>query len=431
MHAAKILVVDDEPGVREALENILRDEGYEVASVASGEACLERLETAPCDLVLLDVWLPGMDGLETLVHMEERRVDTVVVMISGHGTIETAVRATKLGAFDFVEKPLSLEKTLLVVRNALQQRALERRNRRLLEQLARDTEILGRSGEAARLREAVEAASRSEAPVLLCGEGGTGRETLARRIHALGARSGEAFVDVACAALDSRTAAAVLFGGGEERGRVELARGGSLFLEEVGALDVGLQRRLAAELDQRGLGAPNVRVLASAGPQGAGLVPELRRVLDVIRIDVPALRERREDILILAERFLKQLCAEYGRGPKRLAPDAVAALRAYAWPGNIRELHNVIERVVLLVPGETIVRRDLPAGLGGASETCPEDLYGEFPSLAEGLAAFERYAIRRALESCRGDRAAAARRLGIPLGRLSERMRELGIETSA
>src|SRR5262245_33787395 len=210
MAAENILVIDDEPGVRDALEDILRDEGFTVATAASGEEGLEALEVNKFDAVLLDVWLPGIDGLETLIRLRQRHVDSEVVMISGHGTIETAVRATKLGAFDFVEKPLSLERTLLVLRNALRQRWLEKRNRRLVEQLNRDTEIVGHSAAAQRLRAEVGAAATSDAPVLICGERGSGREAVARRIHSTGPRAGEAFVDLPCGALDAQAGAGAL-----------------------------------------------------------------------------------------------------------------------------------------------------------------------------------------------------------------------------
>ena len=265
----RILVVDDEPGVRGALEGILQDEGFDVATATSGEEGIEKLSEGGIDAVLLDVWLPGIDGIETLTELRERGIDAEVVMISGHGTIETAVRATRLGAFDFIEKPLSLEKTLLVIRNALRQRRLERRNRRLLEQLDRDTEVLGSSAAAESLRQRVAAAAGTDAPVLLCGESGSGRETAARRIHASGPRSGEAFVGVPCAALDAPTAEQTLWGGADRRGLIALADRGSLFLDEAERLDPAIQSRLAAVFDRGRQHAPDVRLLASTGPDPA------------------------------------------------------------------------------------------------------------------------------------------------------------------
>ncbi len=426
MKAENILVVDDEPGVRDALEDILRDEGFIVATAASGEDGLEALEVNRFDAVLLDVWLPGIDGLETLIQLRRKNVDSEVIMISGHGTIETAVRATKLGAFDFVEKPLSLERTLLVLRNALRQRRLEKRNRRLLEQLTRDTEILGASAASERLRAQVAVAATSEAPVLIRGERGSGRETVARRIHSAGTRSGEPFVDIPCGALDGDAAAAALFGSAEQPGRLRLAEGGILFLDDVERLDRSIQQRLAATLDVRSDAAPNVRLLGSAGADPAELEPSLRQLLEVVRIDVPPLRERREDIPLMAGRFIRDLSREYGRDEKRLRPGAVAALQAYDWPGNVRELHNLIERLLLMSASDEIDVDDLPEELGGPAGPA-EDLYREFGSLAEGVETFERYYVRRVLTEERGDLLGTARRLGVSAPTLESRMKALGI----
>ena len=338
MAGEKILVVDDEPGVRTALERILSDEGYGVTTVGSAEDGLEAVDRGEFDAILLDVWLPGMDGLEALKQLSERRSDAEVVMISGHGNIETAVRATKLGAFDFVEKPLSLEKTLLVLRNALNRRRLEQRNRQLLEQLARHIEIIGDSVPALQLREQAEVAAATDAPVLLCGEPGSGRETVARRIHSAGQLADGAFVGVPCGALDSKTAESTLFGAAGESGRMHMAARGSLFLEDVQRLDRTLQRKLASHLDVHAKSRWPLRVLASTGPDLEGLDESLRQRLEVIRISVPALRERRDDVPLLAERFIADLAREYGRRPKQLAPDCLLALKTHDWPGNVAEL---------------------------------------------------------------------------------------------
>jgi len=412
--------------VRSALEGILRDEGFEVQSAASGEEGLEAMASSRFDAVLLDIWLPGRDGIETLVEMRDRRVDAEVVMISGHGTIETAVRATRLGAFDFIEKPLSLERTLLVLRNALRQRRLERRNRKLLEQLERDTEVLGRSAAAERIRAGIAAAAASDAPVLIVGERGSGRELVARRIHASGSRGGEAFVGVPCGALDGTAAAAALFGGAHAPGRIVLADGGTLFLEDADRLDAGVQSRLAAALARGVADAPDVRVVASVGPEAQALGPDLAPVLEVLRVEVAPLRERREDVPLLAERFLRDLSREYGKPDKRFAPDSLAALVRHDWPGNVRELRNLVERVVLLVPGERIEAGDLPEALGGRRPPS-EDLYRDFATLAEGVETFERYYVRRILAETRGDRAATAARLGLSPDVLGRRMGQLGL----
>lgn len=420
----RILVVDDEPGVRTALHGILSDEGYAVTAVETAEAALEALDAAAFDAILLDVWLPGMDGLEALTQMGERRTDAAVVMISGHGNIETAVRATKLGAFDFVEKPLSLEKTLLVLRNALRQRGLEQRNRRLLEQLARQTQIAGHSAAAIKLREEVEIAAGSDAPVLICGAPGSGREGVARRIHSSGPRADGAFVAVPCGALDAPAVEAALFGSGEDAGRIGLASGGTLFLEDVDRLAPPLQRKLASVLGAQVREQAPARILASTTDGAPVLESPLRRRLDVIRIAVPRLGERRDDIPLLAERFITDLAREYGREPKRLSPECLLALKAHEWPGNVAELANLMERVLLYAKSDVVQMSDLPEELGGAGGEV-EDLYRDFGSLDEGLRAFARHHIRRVLLEEREDKPNAARRLGLTLEQLESRLEGL------
>ena len=415
----RILVVDDEPGVRTALKGILGDEGFQVETAETGEAGLERLTEGEFDAVLLDIWLPGADGLETLRRLRERNLDPAVVMISGHGTIETAVRATKLGAFDFIEKPLSLERTLLVLRNALRQRRLERMNHRLLEQIARDTEITGNSVAADALRRAVEIAAESDAPVLIVGPHGSGRETVARRIHGTGRRPDAPFVEIPGAALDGHATDAVLFGSGGDAGRIELAAGGCLFLEDVDRLEPATQRRLAAVLDDRARREPSIRVLASAVAPALG--DELSQFVDVIRIDVPPLRRRVEDLPLLAERFMRDSAKEYAREPKRLTPEALEILTAWDWPGNIRELRNLMERLLLFVDAEQIRAADLPAPMAKGSSA--RDLYGHFDNLDAGILEFERYHLTRALEESSGDEALAAARLGLDPAELRTRLR--------
>ena len=408
MTRESILVVDDEPGVRSMLEAILKDEGYAVTSVGTGEDGVSAATGRAFDALLLDVWLPGIDGIETLSRLKAGGVDAEVVMISGHGTIETAVKATKLGAFDFVEKPLSLEKTLLVLRNALRQRRLEKRNRSLLDQLARDTEILGDSEAVRRVRRETEAAAASEAPVLICGEPGSGRETVARHVHTASRRADQAFVHVACASVAGGAGASILFGSEAALGRLALAERGSVFLEDVDTLPAELQGAIAAWLSLH----PDVRVIATAAGDPVGLKPPLRAHIEVVRIMTAPLRMRREDIAFLATRFLRDLAREYGRPEKRLSPDTLAALSRHEWPGNVRELRNVVERALLFAPADEIQVSDLPFELGGATLAI-EDLYAPFPSLADGQKAFERYFLRRALRENKGDIEAAARQAGI------------------
>ena len=417
MTRESILVVDDEPGVRSMLEAILKDEGYGVTAVGTGEDGIAAATSRPFDAMLLDVWLPGIDGIETLSRLKGRGIDAEVVMISGHSTIETAVKATKLGAFDFVEKPLSLEKTLLVLRNALRQRRLEKRNRSLLDQLTRDTEILGDSEAARKVRREAAAAAASDAPVLVCGEIGSGRETIARHVHSTSRRVDQPFVHVACGAVVGAAGTAALFGDDAKPGRLGLAERGSLFLEDVDLLPREAQGMLAAWVS----GRPDVRVIATAAADPVGLVSPLLEQVDVVRITTAPLRERREDIAYLATRFLRDLAREYGRPEKRLTPDALAALRRHDWPGNLRGLRNAVERLLLLAPGAEIQASDLPSELGGAG-LLAEDLYAEFPSLADGLAAFSRFFLRRALRDEQGDLESAARRAGISAAEFAQRI---------
>ena len=266
----------------------------------------------------------------------------------------------------------------------------------------------------------VEVATESDAPVLISGERGSGRETVARRIHAGSLRPSAPFVETPCSALDDLAAERALYGGQERRGRIALASGGSLFLEDVERLPAKLQRRLAATLLERSQREPGLRVLACVSSPD-DLDPELQQFLAVLRVDVPSLRERREDIPLLAERFMREIAAEYGREPKRLSPDCLAALRSHSWPGNVRELGNLMEGLLLATAGETVTVQDLPEELGGAG-SLTEDLYREFGSLEEGSRAFERYYITRVRTEAGGDDRAAAKRLGLSVAELKKRV---------
>src|SRR5215469_11925449 len=377
-----ILVVDDEPGVRSSLSGVLRDEGYSVESVSSGEACLDRLTRGPVDLIVLDVWLPGLDGLATLARLRERQVDAQVVLISGHGNIESAVRAIKMGAFDFVEKPLSLEKTVLVIRNALRQRRLEAENKALRARVDRTQTMVGESYAMRQLREQVAMAAPTNGRVLIYGENGTGKELVARTIHALSRRRHATFVEVNCAAIPEELIESELFGHvrgaftgavADRRGKFEVADGGTIFLDEIGDMSVKTQAKVLRVLQEQTMepvGGTNritvdARVLAATNKDlqaeiKAGQFREdLYFRLNVIPIFVPPLRERQEDIPLLADHFMAELAQEYGRRLKRLDVGAIRTLQRYAWPGNVRELRNVIERLMIMVPGDAIITSDL------------------------------------------------------------------------
>src|SRR5690348_1726877 len=351
-----ILVVDDEPGVRAALVGVLRDEGYAVEAVATGEACLDRVTRAPIDLIILDVWLPGMDGLATLARLRERQVDAQVVLISGHGNIESAVRAIKMGAFDFVEKPLSLDKTVLVVNNAMRQRRLEAENRALRARVDRTQTMVGESYAMRQLREQVAMAAPTNGRVLIYGENGTGKELVARTIHALSRRRSGAFVEVNCAAIPEELIESELFGHvrgaftgavADRRGKFEIASGGTLFLDEIGDMSVKTQAKVLRALQEQvvePVGGQqsvkvDVRVIAATNKlladeiRGGRFREDLFFRLNVIPISVPPLRERGDDVLRLADHFMAEFATEYGRRPKRLAPDASGAFTRYGWPG--------------------------------------------------------------------------------------------------
>jgi two-component system nitrogen regulation response regulator NtrX len=445
-----ILVVDDEAGVRSALGGVLGDEGYDVESVASGEACLDRLARGPVDVVILDIWLPGMDGLATLARLRERRVDAEVIMISGHGNIESAVRAIKMGAFDFVEKPLSLEKTVLAVRNALRQRQLEAENRALRATVDKRLTMVGESYLMAQLREQVAMAAPTNGRVLIYGENGTGKELVARTIHAMSRRRHGTFVEVNCAAIPEELIESELFGHvkgsftgavADRRGKFELADGGTLFLDEIGDMSVKTQakvlRALQEQVVERVGGSASirvdVRVLAATNKElpaeiRAGRFREdLYFRLNVIPIFVPPLRDREADISMLADHFMAELAREYGRRAKRFDASALAKLRAYRWPGNVRELRNVIERLMIMVPGDVITAPDLAFLDGSVAEPSPAASAAPEASLHDAREQFERDYILRALAAQNGNISRTAEVLDVERSNLYRKMRAFGI----
>jgi two-component system nitrogen regulation response regulator NtrX len=445
-----ILIVDDEAGVRAALAGVLRDESYDVDVVESGEACLEQVGRRTYDLILLDIWLPGIDGLVTLERLRDRRLDAPVIMISGHANIESAVRATKLGAFDFIEKPLSLEKTVLAVRNALRQRQLEAENRALRARVDRRYAMVGDSQVMRALREQIAMAAPTNGRVLISGENGTGKELVARHVHAFSQRRGGPFVEVNCAALPEELIESELFGHikgaftgavGDRRGKFDQANGGTLFLDEVGDMSLKMQAKVLRALQEQviepvgGQGSVrvDVRVLAATNKD---ITEEIRRGrfredlffrLNVIPIFVPPLRERDDDVLRLAEHFIAEFSQEYGRRHKTLAPDAIDMLRTYRWPGNVRELRNVIERLIIMVPGHVIDAADLsflsPPPAPAAETRSPATVQPLFDARDE----WERAYILGALSAYGGNISKTAEGLGLERSNLYKKMRGLGI----
>jgi two-component system nitrogen regulation response regulator NtrX len=445
--AATILIVDDESGIRESLGALLRDEGYEIEAVESGEECLERIGLRNFDLILLDVWLKKMDGLNTLEQIQSRDGAPMVVMISGHGNIETAVRATKLGAFNFIEKPLSLEKVVLVVRNALEYLRLESENRRLRAELEEKHQILGSSVPMKALRQQIALTAPTNGRVLIYGESGTGKELVARALHASSSRESMPFVEVNCAAIPEELIESEMFGhrkgsftgASEDKvGKFLKANGGTLFLDEVGDMSLKTQSKVLRVLEEQrveplGSNTPitvDVRVIAATNKK---LEEEIGRNafredlfyrLNVIPFYVPALRDRIEDIPILAAHFLKAFCEEYGKKQKEFSAPAMDVLLSYPWPGNVRELKNLVERLVIICPSPRIEPHHLPPELFRGASKSPQKPY---ESLHEARSAYEREFVLRKLEENRWNMTKAAQVLGLERSHLYRKMRSLGI----
>ncbi len=449
MRRARVLVVDDEPGIRQALCGVLEDEGYLSEAVATAEEALDEIRRRLYEVVLLDIWLPGMDGIEALARIQDlpEADRPVVVMISGHGTIETAVKATKMGAFDFLEKPLSLQRVCVVVKNAIEHRRLALEVGRLRES-AEPYRIIGESVPMKALRRQIALMAGTNGRVLIYGESGTGKELVAHAIHAMSPRASEPFVEVNCAAIPEDLIESELFGhrkgaftGATEDkiGKFQRADGGTLFLDEVGDMSLKTQAKVLRVLDEQRfepVGASesvqvDVRVIAATNKnleeeiERGNFREDLFYRLNVIPFYVPPLRERREDIPLLADYFLKQFATAYGRKPKELTPDAYRLLQEYSWPGNVRELKNLMERIVIMNPQTRIEARHIPLSPGRrAAARTPE----RFASLEEVRRAAEREYILKKLEETGGNVTRAAELLGLERSHLYRKMRALGIE---
>ena len=444
-----ILIVDDEPAIRQSLKDVLEDEGYRVAAADGGEACLEILRKHSVDVVLLDVWLPGMDGLQTLVKIRDLEDAPEVIMISGHGTIETAVKATKLGAYDFLEKPLSLEKTLILLKHALDAKRLRTENRDLKKQFAPKHTIVGESVPMKALRQQIQIMAPTNGRVLIYGESGTGKEMVSHAIHFHSLRNDQTFVEVNCAAIPEDLIESELFGHSkssfpaatsEKEGKFQKADGGTLFLDEIGDMSLKTQSKVLRTLEEQRFSpvgsdetiTVDVRVIASTNKD---LEEEISRGnfredlfyrLNVIPFSVPPLRERKEDVPLLARHFLKEFSAAYGRRAREITDDSIETLMRYSWPGNVRELRNVIERIVIMNPTTNrFERKHLPPlvyrdGTRRTSST-------EFTSLHEARSAYERDYILKKLDEHHGNVSRTAEVLGLERSHLYRKMKSLGI----
>jgi two-component system nitrogen regulation response regulator NtrX len=444
-----ILIVDDERAIQASLRGVLEDEGYRVSAVGSAEEAVARAQDEPPDLVFLDIWMPGMDGLEALAEIKRLHPETAVVMISGHGTIETAVKATKLGAYDFIEKPLSLEKTLLAAARALEHGRLERENRDLREQLERGQQIVGRSRLIEALRQEIAIAAPTNGRVLIQGENGSGKELVARAIHAQSARRDGPFVEVNCAAIPEELIESELFGHergaftgalARRRGRFELAHGGTLFLDEVGDMSLKTQAKVLRVLEEQAferVGGKetirvDVRVLAASNQNLQDQIAQGRFREDlfyrlaVIPIEVPPLRQRHEDIPLLVEHFIRLFSGENAKRPKTISVEALAYFLSYDWPGNVRELRNMVERLVIMTPGDVIGPEALPPPLRPRDPAGEEDSQRE-RTLKEAREAFERAYILSELRLLDWNMTKTAQKLGIERSHLYRKLKIYGI----
>jgi two-component system nitrogen regulation response regulator NtrX len=450
LKATRILIVDDEPGIRESLKGVLEDEGYACETAESGEACLQELARHSYDAVLLDVWMGGMDGLETLARIQEKPLEDrpEIVIISGHGTIETAVKATKLGAFDFLEKPLTIDKVMVVLNNAVQQRRMELELNRLKESGDAKLRIIGESVPMKALRQQLGLMAATNGRVLIFGESGTGKELIAHAIHAASARAQEAFVEVNCAAIPEELIESELFGHrrgslagalDDKIGKLQKADGGTLFLDEVGDMSLKTQAKVLRAFDEQRfepVGASesiqvDVRVVASTNKnleeeiERGNFREDLFYRLNVIPFHVPPLRERIEDVRLLADHFLREFTTAYGRKPKTLTEDALRVLEEYPWPGNVRELRNLMERIVIMNPQTGIDARHIP--LDRSRRAVFDRPMERFGSLQEVREAAERDYISKKLEEAKGNVTRAAELLGLERSHLYRKMKALGI----
>jgi len=450
-----ILIIDDEANIRISLAGILEDEGFDTREAASGDEGLEAVRKDPPDLVLLDIWMPGIDGMETLKRLKESHPFLPVIMMSGHGTIETAVKATKMGAYDFIEKPLSLEKILVTVANALAMSRLREENRSLRTLVAQDHVMVGNAGIMKSLREQVLLIASSDAPVLITGESGTGKELAARLIHLNSPRRANPFVELNCAGIPDELIDSELFGHekgafpgamARKKGRLDLAAGGTLLLDRIETLPVRTQAKLLRLLREHvfervggvQLLEAEVRVIAAAVRpleveiREERFLDELFYALNVVSLAVPRLRERQEDIGPLTEHFLALYSRREGKERKQAAPEVMARLAAYDWPGNVRELKNIVERLVIMTRGGVIEMGNLPLFLRERGAETPKELVPDgTASLREARERFEREYITRTLEGCGWDVSRAARELEVERSLLFRRIKGYGIEVAS
>lgn len=443
---ATVLVVDDEASILDSLTGILEDEGYEVITASSGEDALVQYASACPDLILLDVWMPGMDGVETLIQLRKKNEGIPVIMISGHSNIDIAVQAIKMGAYDFLEKPLSLDKVLILVKRAIEMQKLAKENVALKSSIAQKWEIIGNNPRMITLKEVIMKAAVSQGRVIILGESGSGKELVARALHNGSDRSEKSFIEVNCAAIPQELIESELFGHEKgsftgafeaKKGKFELADEGTLFLDEIGDMSLATQAKVLRVLEtqefQRVGGSRkikvNVRLIAATNKdleeeiQRSNFREDLYFRLNVIPIEVPSLRERKDDIPLLVDYFLKNFADQYGQKPKKVSKATLEALKSYDWPGNVRELKNIIERFVIMNPSEVIDEKVFQSFKGAKSD------YTAYNTLREAREQFEKDFILKKLQENSWNISKTAEELEIERSNLHRKIKSLGIET--
>ena len=446
----KILIVDDEVSILQSLSGILGDEGYEVILAACGEEGLERAKKDQPDLIILDIWMPGTDGITVLEEIKKLYPLIPVMIISGHGTIETAVKATRMGAFDFIEKPLSIERVLVSIQNAIEFSRLEEENRLLRKKS--DRRIIGESAAVSNLRDQIRRVAPSNSTVLVTGENGTGKELAARMIHLLSRRSARPMIEVNCAAIPEELIESALFGhekgaftGAYEKhkGKFDSANGGTLFLDEIGDMSNRTQAKILRIIQEQvfervGGSHPvevDVRIVAATNKdlqkemELGRFRQDLYHRLNVIPIFVPPLRDRLDDIPLLVENFANEIASESALGKKKIDSSIYPILQEYSWPGNIRELRNLIERLIIMTPGNVIGPGDLPADFKNVlQKENGETAYLQCGNLEEARSCFERDYLHRKLEENGWNVSLTAARVGLERTHLHRKMKILGIK---
>lgn len=447
---AAILIVDDEPNIVNSITHILQDEEHTVFSAGNGDDALNILKKNNPDLVILDVWLPDLDGVDLLGRMKKIKPDTAAIMISGHGSIDIAVRSTRMGAFDFLEKPPSLDRLVTSVNNALERVRLRRENQQLRRKAFIDDEMIGESGQINEIKSTIKKAARTNARVLITGESGTGKELVAKAIFQLSGRSEKPFIKVNCAAIPGELIESELFGhekgsftGALNRriGKFELANGGTLFLDEVCDMSLPAQAKVLRVLQEQQFErvggndtiTVDVRVIAATNVDILKAIDEgkfredLYYRLNVVPVHVPRLAERGDDIEILVDHFLDMFTREHGTGEKVISDRGMALLKKYRWPGNVRELRNIIERITIMVPGDEVTDDDLRRYLR-PDDPVRQPHTGGQTTLREARDNFERDFIINALKRNNGNVSVTARELDIERTNLHRKIRQYGIE---